>query len=138
MNESLYVPLISAISGIAIAYIVNVASKKVQKIRAEKEPKDRMEQMFDGYERLIKQKDIEDGRKAKLMLELEDELSDTRAMVRKLENSLAITHQELGLSRKENKELRDMLVTMRKEYELFKDQAIDGIIGNGYNKTNKE
>ena len=124
-NESITIALISAISGIIIAYFVNVASKKVEKQRAKKEPKDRMEQMFDGYERLIKQKDAEDERKAKLMTELEEELVATREMVRKLEHSLAVTQQELELSRKENQELKSMLSTMRKEYELAKQKILD-------------
>ena len=124
-NESIIIALISAISGIVIAYFVNVASKKVEKQKAKKEPNDRMEHMFDGYERLIKQKDVEDERKAKLIAELELELIATRDVVLKLEHSLAITKQELELSRKENRELEDTLKTMRREYEIAKDKLID-------------
>ena len=124
MTEVL-ISLISMISGLGVAYIVNVAGKKVQHKKAEKQPKDRVEQMFDGYERLIKQKDVEDERKVKLMAELEAELTATRDMVHKLEHSLAITKQELELSRKENRELKDMLKTMRREYEIAKDKLVD-------------
>lgn len=113
------------VSALGVAYIVNVASKKVQKTKSDKQPKDRMEQMFDGYERLIKQKDVEDERKVRLMTELEDELLTTREMVRKLEHSLSVTQRELELSRNENKELKDMLHDMRKEYELVKNGTID-------------
>ena len=60
MNDSVAVSLISAFSGIVVAYIVNVAAKRVQARKVGQGPVDRMEQMFDGYERLIKQKDIED------------------------------------------------------------------------------
>ena len=120
MNEAIVVSIISAVSGVAIAYIVNVAAKKVQKNKSDKQPKDRMEQMFDGYERLIKQKDLEDERKASLIDELEEEIRMTRQMVKNLEHALAISQQELRRSREDNQELKDMLEQMREEYQLQK------------------
>lgn len=120
MDKSVAVSLISAISGIIIAYIVNVAAKKVQKAKTEQKPKDRMEQMFDGYERLIRQKDLEDERKAKLIDELEEEIRMTREMVKNLEHALSISQQELARSREDNEELKNMLKQMRDEYERNK------------------
>lgn len=116
-NESVIVSLISAASGIIVAYIVNVASKRVQKKKLKEGPVDRMEQMFDGYERLIKQKDMEDERKARLMTELEEELVMTREMVRKLEHALSVSQQDLDISRRENRELKQILEEMREEYK---------------------
>lgn len=120
MNDQIAISLISTVGGVVIAYIVNVAAKKVQKTKAEKEPKDRMEQMFDGYERLIKQKDAEDDRKVKTMKALEEELTFTRQTVQRLEHALEETQQELELSRQENIELKEMLEQMRKEYQTIK------------------
>lgn len=120
MNEQVVLSLISAVSGILIAYIVNVAAKKVQKTKSEKQPKDRMEQMFDGYERLIKQKDAEDDRKVKVVNALEEELAATRLTVQRLETALEETQGQLKLSRQENKELRAMLEAMREEYQVVK------------------
>lgn len=120
MSEQVAVSIVSAISGIIIAYIVNVAAQKVQKRRINKQPKDRMEAMFDGYERLILQKDKEDERKARLMEELEAELAVARDMVKRLEAALNISQKELELSRRENKELSEALAYMRREYELKK------------------
>lgn len=119
-DNSIAISVISTIGGIIIAYIVNVASKKVQQKKAESQPKDRMEQMFDGYERLIKQKDKEDDRKVKAMQSLEEELIFTRQTVTRLENALAETQRELEVSREENVELRAMLQEMRKEYKTVK------------------
>lgn len=119
-NNSIIISIISAVSGIVIAYIVNVAAKKVQAKKAENQPKDRMEQMFDGYERLIKQKDTEDDRKVKAMQALETELAFTRKTVSRLEESLIETQRQLEESREENVELRALLSEMRKEYQAVK------------------
>lgn len=127
MDQAIIVSLISAASGIAIAYIVNVASKRVQRNKADKQPKDRMEQMFDGYERLIKQKDIEDARKARLIGELEEEIGMTRQMVKNLEHALAVSQRELERSREDNEELKHMLGEMRKEYKLHKSDELDSV-----------
>ena len=120
MNDSVAVSLISAFSGIVVAYIVNVAAKRVQARKVGQGPVDRMEQMFDGYERLIEQKNLEDERKARLIDELEEEIRITRQMVKNLEYALAVSQQELQRSREDNKELKDMLKRMRDEYKRNK------------------
>lgn len=120
LSENVQISIISAISGIVIAYIVNVAAKKVQEKKAEKQPKDRMEQMFDGYERLIKQKDAEDDRKQKYIVVIERELTLTKEHVSRLETALEATNDELAQSRKENAELKTMLDAMRREYKTVK------------------
>lgn len=120
MNDSVAVSLISAFSGIVVAYIVNVAAKRVQARRVSQGPVDRMEQMFNGYERLIKQKDLEDERKARLIDELGEEIKRTRQMVMDLEHALAVSQQELQRSREDNQELKDMLKRMRDEYKRNK------------------
>lgn len=122
MNEAVLVSLISAASGVAIAYIANVAAKRVQAKKEKQGPADRMEQMFDGYERLIQQKDREDARKEKLIGELEEEISITKQMVRNLEQALDASQKELERSREDNRELKLMLGEMRNEYKLHKQE----------------
>ena len=95
MNDAVIISLISALSGIAVAYIVNIAAKKVQE-------------------------DLEDERKARLIDELEEEIRITRQMVKNLEHALTISQQELQRSREDNQELKDMLEQMREEYQLQK------------------
>lgn len=126
MTEVL-ISLISMIGGLGVAYIVNVAGKKVQQKKAEKQPKDRMEQMFDGYERLIKQKDLEDDRKQQYIKTIEEELRLTKEHVGHLENALEATKQELTESRVENQELREKLDEMRREYKLVKQDNQDTV-----------
>ena len=120
ISEPIAVSIVSAVSGIAIAYIVNVASKRVQQKKAKDGPIDRMEQMFDGYERLIKQKDIEDERKAVLIAELKEELMAARKMVIKLE-------RDLEVSRNENLELIELLSSMRQEYKESMKEHNNGL-----------
>ena len=122
MNDQVSISLISAISGIVIAYIVNVAAKKVQANKEKKQPKDRMEQMFDGYERLIKQKDLEDDRKQKYIKIIEDELRATKLHVQALETALAATNEELARSREESQQFQAQLDAMRKEYQTKKKE----------------
>ena len=124
MNDGVLLSLISAASAIIIAYIVNIASKKVQAKKLKEGPMDRMEQMFNGYERLIKQKDLEDDRKARLISELEKEIEMTRDLVRKLESALADSQRELEISRQENQDLKTMLENMRADYERFKKEGV--------------
>jgi peptidoglycan hydrolase CwlO-like protein len=121
LSENVQISIISAVSGIIIAYIVNVAAKKVQEKKAEKQPKDRMEQMFDGYERLIKQKDAEDDRKQRYIKIIESELTATKLHVSKLEEALDRTNEELAESRRESKEFQEQLEAMRKEYKSQKN-----------------
>lgn len=124
MNEQVAISLISAVSGVVIAYIVNVAAKRAQTNKDKKQPKDRMEQMFDGYERLIKQKDVEDDRKQKYIKVIEEELRATKLHVQALEAALAATNDELARSREESKIFQEQLNAMRKEYQHKKNEGI--------------
>lgn len=123
ISDPVAIALVSGVFGVIGTYITSVVAKKVQAKKAEKQPKDRMEQMFDGYERIIEAKDREDHRKAVLIKELqqavdrmEDELIATRT-------SLNTTRNELVDSNLENKELHKMLHDMREEYKRFKAEA---------------
>jgi len=124
MNEQVAISLISAVSGVVIAYIVNVAAKKAQASKDKKQPKDRMEQMFDGYERLIKQKDAEDDRKQKYIKIIEEELRATKLHVQALETALAATNEELARSREESQQFQQQLDEMRKEYQHKKQEGV--------------
>ena len=124
MNDQIAISLISAVSGVLIAYIVNVAAKKVQSNKDKKQPKDRMEQMFDGYERLIKQKDAEDDRKQRYIKVIEAELAATKAHVQSLEQALEATQEELGKSREDSVRFQAQLDEMRKEYQHIKKDKV--------------
>lgn len=86
-------------------------------IKKADKPKDRMETIFDGYENLIKQQQIEIGRKGQVITSLE-------GVVQRLEQELIVTRELLGAARdelkmaeKHNKELRVQLDGMKIEYK---------------------
>lgn len=101
-NNSVAISLISTLGGITIAYITNVLAKRVQVKREAKEPKDRMEQLFDGYDRALKQKDADN-----------DEL---RAMLREAQDQLREVEKKLNHSYYENSRLKGELERMRAQY----------------------
>lgn len=121
-SDPLAVSIVSGVSGIIVAYIVNIAAKKVQHKKEKDGPFDRFEQMFDGYDRLLKQKDAEDERKALLIIELQKEISLAKEVVRKLE-------EELARSRSDIVELKHDLENMREEYALIKKVELTGQSG---------
>ena len=51
--------IVSVSCGVLIAYITNVVSKRVQAKREAKEPKDRVELLFERYDAALKQKDAD-------------------------------------------------------------------------------
>lgn len=116
MSEQVAIALISMVGGVFIAYITYVASKKVQAKKAEKRPKDRMEQMFDGYERLIKQMASEDERKATIIRDQQKEISEMKLKLNKMEDSLALAQDDLIESHRLKLLLTKELDKMRKEY----------------------
>lgn len=116
MSDAVKIALISMVSGIAIAYITNVLAKRVQENKAKKQPKDRMEQMFDGYERLIKQMADEDERKARIIREQQKEITEMKLKLSSMEDNLATAQDDLIESHKSKKLLTKELEKMRHEY----------------------
>lgn len=116
MSEAVQIAIISMIGGIAIAYITNVVAKKVQEKKAEKQPKDRMEQMFDGYERLIKQMATEDERKAQIIRDQQFEIVEMKKKLGEMEDNLQAAQDDLIKSHESKKILTQELDKMRREY----------------------
>lgn len=120
MSEQVSIALISMIGGVIVAYITYVASKKVQQKKAEKQPKDRMEQMFDGYERLIKQMAEEDERKARIIRDQQAEIIDMKKKLNDMEENLQRAQDDLIESHRSKLTLTKELDKMRKEYQGLK------------------
>lgn len=126
-NSPVLVSLISAAGGILITYITYVASQKVQNKRAARQPKDRMERMFDGYERLIRAKDLEDERKTKTITNLENMVEQLEKEVNDAKDLVARTRQDQQVSKDENVELRKSLRELRQAYDIIKRQQKQGV-----------
>lgn len=126
-NSSLLLVTISTAGGIVIAYITYVASQRVQNKRALRQPKDRMERMFDGYERLIKAKDIEDERKTRTISNLENMVEQLENEVQQAKDLVQTTRSELVTSKEENSELRKSLKELRATYDVIKRQKASAV-----------
>jgi len=115
VGESVQAAIATGIFAVIGTYLtVKYKDRIIQK--ADK-PKDRMETIFDGYENLIKQQQIEIGRKGQ-------EITSLEGVVQRLEQELTVTRELLAAARDElkmaevhNKDLRHQLGIMKKEYQ---------------------
>ena len=115
LSDPVATALITTAGGCLVAYITYVASEKYKSKKEHQSPKSRMEQMFDGYERLIKQKDAEDDRKVRLIRELEENVAV-------LEEQLAITRKKLSDALSELETSKEDGVRLRRELDAMKAQ----------------
>lgn len=120
VSDPVAVAIVSTFGGIVIAYITNVVAKKVQERKAAAQPKDRMEQMFDGYERLIKQMAAEDERKARIIKDQQTEIHRMKVKLNEMEENLENAQDELIKSQNSKLKLTDELDKMRKQYQSQK------------------
>ena len=104
--------LITALGGLGIAYITYVLAKRHRAAR----PKDRMETIFDGYEKLISQQQVEIDRKSTAINSLENVINRLEEELTKTRELLGAARTELSESREQNEELKTQLIAMRKDY----------------------
>lgn len=108
-NSQVLNTIISVVGGIIIAYITNVVSKKVQERREAKEPKDRVELLFERYDAALKQKDAEN-----------DEL---RGLLKSAEAKLHEANLKLNKADIENSNLKADLERMKRQYRSHRDDT---------------
>lgn len=87
-------------------------------------PKDRMETIFDGYENLIKQQQIEIGRKGQVITSLEGVVQRLEDELRVTRDLLAAARDELKMAEKHNRELRQQLNGMKSEYNKQSSKGV--------------
>lgn len=104
------------LGGIVTTWLTLKYKDKIAIRNREEKPKDRMDTIFDGYEKLIIQQQTDIERKAiqiastqKIVEQLQKELDDTRDLVRQQQD-------ELEQSREMNMDLKRQLHEMKKEY----------------------
>lgn len=113
-SQQVYVALIAAIGGIVTTYLTVKYKDRVIKRTAK--PKDRMETIFDGYEKLIISQQQEISRKSVVISSLErviDRLEDELHQTRELLND---AREELNRSVVQNEQLKSQLGGMKKDY----------------------
>lgn len=115
-SEPVLISIISVFGGGIVTLATIIAQKKVQENKAKKQPKDRMEQMFDGYERLIKQMAEEDDRKVAIIRAQQAEIVEMKEKLTIMETRLEEAQDELISSHQSKQELTDELHKMRRQY----------------------
>jgi septal ring factor EnvC (AmiA/AmiB activator) len=100
MNELLnspgFVAVVSMIGAVAVAYIANIYSKTV---KSRQRPRDHMETVLGGYERLIKQQD--------------KVIEALKITIASLENDLIQTKNLLNATVTQNEELKRQLAELK-------------------------
>lgn len=120
VSDPVAVSIITAIGGGVVAYLTYVKSQKVQAKKAEGKPKDRMELVIEGYEKLIVQKDAQNERDARQIKAMSEEMDLMRKMMRKLEQQLADSQDAHERAVRENTELKQEIKKLRLEYVAAK------------------
>lgn len=108
-----FVALISAAGALGVAYIANVVAKK----RRTSKPRDRMETIFDGYEKLISQQQVEIERKGVVISSLENVVERLEQELTRTRELLNQAREELSTSREQNEELQMQLMDMKRDYK---------------------
>lgn len=115
-NASVIVALISTLGGVAVAYIVNILARR----RKAATPKDRMENIFDGYEGLIKRQDEALNYKDQQLKRNQEVLDSMQAQLDKMSLLVESQRQELDQEREINRQLHDQLDSLRRQYGIDK------------------
>lgn len=109
ISDPLAIALLSSISGILIAYITNVVARRVQAHRSINGQKDRVEKLFDAYDRTLKQKEMDND-------ELREMLQGARAQIIEIQRRLDDTERKLDYKDLENERLKREMNSLRHQY----------------------
>lgn len=112
-TTGIWAAAISAVGGIVATYGAIQLRARIATRNLRRQPKDRMETIFDGYEKLIRQQQLDIDRKAKQLdqtqlaiTHLQDELDKTKDIIQQYQ-------EELMASREANRELVTQLDTIK-------------------------
>jgi len=114
IDSQVLVAIVAAFGGIVTTYLTVKYKDRV--IKRTDKPKDRMETIFDGYEKLIVSQQEEIERKSHVIKSLEkvvDRLEDELHQTRKL---LEDAREEVVESQRQNNNLKVQLQGMKKDY----------------------
>lgn len=111
-SDTVIISIISTFGGVIIAYIVNVVAKKNKASK----PKDRMESIFDGYDKLIIQQQDDIKSKTTHINHLQELIDKQREQLQESQEMIDGLKDELEIARGRNQELRDQLNLMKKNY----------------------
>jgi chromosome segregation ATPase len=113
---------ITTLGGIITTYITLKLRTHVQQRARRNAPKDRMETIFDGYESLIKQQQVDIDRKQSIISSLEGIVERLQAELNETRGVLNTAKAELLNTQEQNKHLQKQLSKMKDEYSRSKPE----------------
>lgn len=114
-NNTLVV-LISTLGGIVTTYLTVKYKDKVFKPKIKTQPISRIDTIFDGYEKLIQQQQLDIERKALFIEHLQKAVDQLRSDLDKTEDLLNDTRTELDREKARSEQLQSQLSSMKKDY----------------------
>jgi membrane protein involved in colicin uptake len=120
VSDPVAISIITTIGGAIVAYFTYVKSQKVQAKKAQGVPKDRMELVIEGYEKLIVQKDAQNERDARQIKAMSEEMDRLRQLMRQLDQQLSDSQDAHERAIRENNELKEEIKRLRREYAAAK------------------
>ncbi|MFA5172580.1 MAG: hypothetical protein WC426_13545 [Sulfuriferula sp.] len=117
LDSQVFIALIAAIGGIVTTWLTVKYKDRIIKTNAPSKPKDRMETIFDGYEKLILQQQSEIERKGSVIESLENIIDNLERELVTTKELLATTKAEVAETSSQNIQLKDQLKKMRIDYK---------------------
>lgn len=111
ISDTVATALISAFSGIVITYLTVYFRSKAVSLKNAGKPKDRMDLIFEGYEKLIKELQLDIDRKGKVITHFEELAEKYRKDIRASEDMIETLKDQIDTLEEEiiklKKELND-------------------------------
>lgn len=117
IDSQIAVALIAAVAGIITTWLTVKYKDRIVRKAAPNKPKDRMDTIFDGYEKLILQQQTEIDRKQVVIGNLEDIIENLERELATTRDLLATTKDEVAETKRQNYALKEQLTHMRRQYE---------------------
>jgi septal ring factor EnvC (AmiA/AmiB activator) len=116
IDNQITIALIAAVGGIITTWLTVKYKHLVVKKASPARPRDRMDTIFDGYEKLILQQQTEIDRKQDVVAHLENIIENLEQELATTRELLSATKDELGATKRQNTEMKEQLHQMRKDY----------------------
>lgn len=115
MDTAVVVAIITGVVAVITTWLTVKYKDRI--VKKPGKPRDRMETIFDGYEKLILQQQTEIERKSDMITSLESIIARLQDEVTRTQGLLATAQEELQDTKTNNLTLKRQLERMRRDYE---------------------
>lgn len=122
MNDTVILGILSTVSGMFIAYLAYKGKQEIDKRNKLKQPRDRMETIFDGYEGFIARQD-------KALDDKDRQLAENQVIINRMQKQIDDMQELIERQRRETEREREINHKLRTELEVMR---------RNYHKTNQE